>query len=419
MSASAAVVQLHQRDVFERNLTRAVVGGLAAGGVAWLTQRLGLAVPVSFLALVATALACVRGQRVDRWVLVSAAMVAPALPWVFGMTRGWTLALAGAVTGLLMVKARLSEKGPEGAVGSDRPGLINYVLTGLATAGLTVAGTEVASILASRLQDAATPLLLRYVSSGAIVALFAGLGSLLAHVALSGDPVEARGEEVLQQASGTFRELTERGLSLYRQCGQSLAALPHDPAREELARTVQRLTKASFELAGEWSGVEATLQDNAELELSKEIAALTASAAQARDQVARRQLEMAAQSLQEELARLGEVKLKRERVLAKYRSQLALLERARVALIGMRGTHATVRAAELSAVSRKLSALATAQADEAALGHAVATGVELGHLERQEAQNSAAEALAPSSPAPVSEAPSATPAPAASKEQSH
>ena len=74
---------------------------------------------------------------------------------------------------------------------------------------------------------------------------------------------------------------------------------------------------------------------------------------------------------------LGELKLKRERVLARLKSQVALLERARVALIGLRSTHATVRAAELSAVSRKLNALALSQAEEAKAGHEVATSVEL------------------------------------------
>lgn len=79
------------------------------------------------------------------------------------------------------------------------------------------------------------------------------------------------------------------------------------------------------------------------------------------------------------------MKLKRERVLAKLKSQVALLERARVALIGMRSSHATVRAAEMSAVARKLNALATAQADEAKLAHAVATNAEIAAIETHKA----------------------------------
>src|SRR5262249_622735 len=78
--------------------------------------------------------------------------------------------------------------------------------------------------------------------------------------------------------------------------------------------------------------------------------------------------------------RLDEVSQKRERILAKLKSQVALLERARVALIGMRSGHTQIRAAEMSALSRKFNALASAQGDEARLAHEIATGVELsGH----------------------------------------
>jgi hypothetical protein len=72
-----------------------------------------------------------------------------------------------------------------------------------------------------------------------------------------------------------------------------------------------------------------------------------------------------------------------------------LLERARVALIGMRSTHATVRAAEMAAVSRKLNALAMAQGDEAKLGHEVATAAELTTLETQRADEAAAKKMEP------------------------
>ena len=101
------------------------------------------------------------------------------------------------------------------------------------------------------------------------------------------------------------------------------------------------------------------------------------------------------------------MRLKRERVLARLKSQVALLERARVALIGMRSTHATVRAAEMAAVSRKLNALAISQHDEAKLGHEVATSAELTSLEQQaddETINTAAamDPIAPiSAPGPV------------------
>ena len=268
-------------------------------------------------------------------------------------------------------------------MGADRPGPLHYAGAALATGGLAVAGTAVARILSARLHGVSAPALLNLAASGMVIALFAGIGSLASHVALKSDPVEARCEELLPMLSGEFATQISRTLALYRQAGAQLAALPRDAAREELARTLQKLTKDATELAGEWAGVEAQVHENAHADLQKEIDELHKSAKAARDAVARQQLEGAAVSLQEELGRLGELRLKRERVLARLKSQAALLERARVALIGMRSTHATVRAAEMAAVARKLNALALSQGDEAKLAHEVATSAELGILEAQ------------------------------------
>ncbi len=377
MSNATATIALQHREIFERNVSRALVFGAGAGVLGFISSRLHLGVPLAWLALTACALACVRGDRVDRLLLSGLSFILPALPWLFGLSSVWTLGLAGAATGVLMVKARLAERGEEGSVGSSRPGAAHFVAGALVTGGLAVAGSQVAKILFARLAQLATPELLAFAASGVVVALFASLGSLASHVALQADPVEAKVEALLPSLSGEFEALLLRALNVYRQAGVQLAALPRDAAREELARTLSRLTSDAAGLAGEWAGVEAQLQSQAGESLKKEIEELEASAAAARDEVAKQQLSQAAQSLGEELERLDELKLKRERVLARLKSQVALLERARVALIGLRSTHATVRAAELSAVSRKLNALATTQADEAKVGHEVATAVEL------------------------------------------
>lgn len=400
--SNSAVIQLQQREVFERNVTRAVAAGAAAGALAFLGQRLQFQVPLSFLALAGTSLACVRGDRVDRLLLTILSIFMPALPWLFGFSATWTVALAGAAVGAIMVKARMAERGDEGSVGTARPGPLHYAAAALATAGLAVAGTEVASILSARLRDVSAPSLLTLAGAGMVIALFAGIGSLASHLALKSDPVEARCEELLPTLSGEFAIQISRALSLYRQAGAQLAALPRDVAREELARTLQKLTNDATQLAGEWAGVEAQVHENAHSDLQKEIDELNKSAKSARDSVARQQLEAAAASLHEELGRLGDLRLKRERVLARLKSQSALLERARVALIGMRSTHATVRAAEMSAVARKLNALALSQADEAKLAHEVATSSELGALETQAAD---AASVIPQPVSPVSGSP--------------
>ncbi len=385
MTESAAVLQLHHRDAFERNVTRALAAGAGAGAVAYFTHRVGADVPLSYLAIAATSLACVRGDRTDRLLLGALSVLLPAAPWGFGLPHAWTLATSAAFAGALMVKARLAEKGEEGSVGAGRPGLFNFGVAALACAGLAVAGFQVANILAVRLSDISTPPLVASAVSGVVLALFVAIGSVAGHLALRPDPVEARCEELIPTLAGELQSLATKALGLYRQCGRSLSALPREPAREELARTLAQLTRSAVELASEWTGVEAQLEEDTQTGLAQQVAELTESAAQAKDAIARRQLELAAASLGEELERLEELKLRRERVVAKLKAQVALLERARVALIGMRSGHVQVKAAELSALARKVSALSTAQGDEAKLADAVATGAELAQQEAQAA----------------------------------
>src|SRR5690606_17146458 len=98
-----------------------------------------------------------------------------------------------------------------------------------------------------------------------------------------------------------FHTLAERALTVYRQCGQSLAQLPREPAREELARTLAKMTRDAVELASEWAGVEMQLEERAQTELQAEREELLRSAKASTDAVARRQLESAAASLAEEI----------------------------------------------------------------------------------------------------------------------
>src|SRR5689334_9589784 len=124
-NSSSAVLQMHQREDFERNVMRGLAAGAGAGLLAYLTKGLAakLGVPLdgvhllSFLAISGTALAAVRGDKMDRLMLGALSLALPAAPWLFGFSQSWTVALSGAAAGALMVKARQCEKGEEGSVG--------------------------------------------------------------------------------------------------------------------------------------------------------------------------------------------------------------------------------------------------------------------------------------------------------------
>lgn len=374
---STAVLQLHHRDSFERNVTRALLAGAAAGVTHLVATRLGLPAPFSWMAIAATALAAVRGDRTDRILLIASALIATGAPWLFGLSPGWTIALSAMGAGVVMVRAHLCERGEEGQLASTRPGTLNYLLGGALTAALALVAIEVTRVLGDRLFELDTPAVLAAAALGAVMALFVAIGSLPAHLALRPDPVESRCEELIEQLDGDFRTLATRALTLYRQCGEAMAKLPRNREREELARTLSQMTRGAVELASDWSGVEQELEERTHRELTDEIAELDDGAQKAQDEVARRQLRLAAESLREELERVQELKLRRERILAKLKAEVALLERARVSLIGIRSGQTQLRAAELSAMARKFTALSRLQSEEAKLADQVALGAEL------------------------------------------
>ncbi len=398
MASSTATLQLHHRETFERNVTRSLIAGGVAGAVHFLSAQaanlaasvLGTAptqlfpapdllqfLPLSYATIAGVAVATARGDKLDRLMLVALGVVLPAVPWLFGVSAAWTVGLAAAAAGALMVRSHLSDRGEEGNVGGGRPGILNYLLGAGLTGGLAVAGVQVARALSFRMEDFSTPPLIAAVLAGVVLALFVGLGSIAAHVALSADPVEARCEEVIPQLSGELKSLASRALTLYQQCGKSLAALPREPAREEMARTLGLMTREAVDLAAEWSGLETQLQSGAVQDLSAQQAELESSIQTARDPVARQQLQLAASAIREEMQHLDELSLQRERVVAKLKAEVALLERARVALIGMRSGQMQLKAAELSALARKFNSLSSLQVAEARLAGAVATSAEL------------------------------------------
>ncbi|RYZ39660.1 MAG: hypothetical protein EOO71_19250 [Myxococcaceae bacterium] len=377
---NAAVLQFHHREAFEHTVTRALAAGAGAGLVQWVTLRLGMPMPYTWLVPAAVVLACAKGDRWDRGLLSGLGLLLVGLPYGLGLSPGWTVAMSGAAAGALLVRSRLNELGEEGQVAEARPTLVHYALGSVLGAGLTVAGGVVAKIIAVRLASVATPTLLSALMVGGILGLFVGLGAIAAHLGLTADPVEARAEELLPQLSGDFHTLSERALSLYRQCGQSLAKLPREPAREELARTLARITRGAVELASEWAGVEAQLEERATAELQAERDSLEKSARASTDPVARRQLEVAAASLAEEVERLGDMRQRRERIIARLRAEVALLERARVALLSLRSGQAQLKAAELASLARRFRALSTAQGEEGQAMDAVAAQVTLAQV---------------------------------------
>jgi peptidoglycan hydrolase CwlO-like protein len=92
-------------------------------------------------------------------------------------------------------------------------------------------------------------------------------------------------------------------------------------------------------------------------DVDQQVKDLKARAAATGDSVARRQLELAASSLGEELNHLETLGRRKERLLAQLHAQVALLERARVSLVGAQGGELGDKGAQAAQLARRLAAL--------------------------------------------------------------
>jgi hypothetical protein len=401
MATPSSWISFQQQSLFETRVIRAVLGGTAAGIVHLVLAALGTVIPLPFPFVpfpapqLGTPLpffaAVLGGAALASWpgkgkaLLMGALGIVGAifLPEVLGVHPTWQLALAAAGIGALFLHAHTRLR--DTAWSSQRPD--SWARRGLAAAalsGLTVAGARVGLLLAVAAERAAAPALLVAALGGGVLGLFVGLATGVAHLSPPRDPVEAELEAALPKLHGELAEAAARALERYRQCASVLAALPGEPAREQLAETLVHTTRDVARLAEEWAGLEALLAEVKTEALDEQIQGLRARAATSTDLLARRQLEAAATALEESRARTTLLSDQRERIHAKLHAGVALLECARLALLGTRGGETQLKAAQLTALSERLKSLVAAQGEDARWVDALATGAELAATESRQ-----------------------------------
>jgi hypothetical protein len=240
--------------------------------------------------------------------------------------------------------------------GSDRFGKPSEAAAGAVAAGALVPlGMYVQQVLEARFFP--TGGLLGALVGFTTVALFWAVGTLASHVTLHIDPVESRGGVLEDTLTGEARELVVRTLSLYRQCRAVALKMAPGAGRNELIEVLRKLAREAFNLAESHAGLEAQLQSVAQSNVDTQIKDLRTRAAATEDPVARRHLELAASSLGEELNRLDTLSRKRERLLASLHAQVALMERARVSLVGAAGSEAGAKSAQAAHLAKRLASL--------------------------------------------------------------
>ncbi len=343
----ALSVQLLHREEFESRPLRALGGAACMGILGAVAQRLHFPLEAGYFAVVAAALVGAKVAPRHAMGLRLALVTLPAVPFFFDTPEPLPQSLAGAIAAALV--AWLGS-------GRDEPGRPLSVAASAAAAGVLVPlSLHVQQVLEARLLGSRglLPVLVGFL----VVALFWSIGTLPAHMAMELDAVEARGRRLADSLKGEARELAARALGLYRQCKDVVLRMPASAGRLELLGVVEGMAADSFSLAEAHAGLEAQLGSVVANDVDAQVRELRARAAATQDSVARRQLELAASSLGEELNHLDALSRRRERLLAQLHAQVALLERARVSFIGVKGSELGAKGAQAAQLARRLKSL--------------------------------------------------------------
>jgi hypothetical protein len=339
-------LQLLHREDFEGRTLRALAGGGAVGVLAALAQRFGVDVDPGF-AVAAAALAGARPMLGYSAALRLALAILPALPYFFDGVYPVPQAFSGAIAAALV--AWVGQDGERVGKGSE------IAAGALAAGALVPLGMYVQQVMDARFFPQGG--LLSALVGFSAVALFWSVGTLASHVTLHVDPVESRGGTLESTLTGEAKDLVGRTLTLYRQCHGVALKMAAGPGRHELVEVLRKMAREAFNLAESHAGLVAQLQSVAQGDVDAQVKDLRARAAAAEDAVARRQLELAASSLGEELNRLDTLSRKRERLLAQLHAQVALLERARVSLVGAAGSEASAKGAQAAQLAKRLASM--------------------------------------------------------------
>ncbi|QSQ11776.1 hypothetical protein [Myxococcus landrumensis] len=348
-------MQFLHREEFESRTVRALGGGACMGIFAALALRLWepfqhvvhLSLEPGYFAVVAAALAAAKPTKGYALGLRAALTVLPVFPFFFAAPTPLPQSVAGCIAAALV--AWLGH-GREGA------GSSTSVAASAAAAGvLTPVGLYVQQVMDANFLGGTG--LLSLVLGYACVALFWSIGTLPSHLVLHTDAVEARGNALKGALKGEAQELTVRAVGLYQHCKTAVLRMPPSPGRQELLDVLEKMASESFSLAEAHAALTAQLDSVVAHDVDAQVKELRARAAAIQDSVARRQLELAASSLGEELNHLDALSRKRERLLAQLHAQVALLERARVSFIGAQGHELGAKGEQAAQLARKLKGL--------------------------------------------------------------
>ncbi len=329
---------------FRRTVLHLAAAGALAGPVLGLLhpgilgQALGLTVAFAAGALLGfpALLLVPAGVALVAW---AAASLSPDLghwPLVVGVI----FAVPGAVAGALARPPSL----PAG--GLPRPWVA--VIAGAAT----VAGGLTAAALARPLAPLLPPLL-RHGATGALVGLYAGLGTLAAYVGPAAPPSLRRLRRLRRHLGAEdLKDLVGRAAGLHAATLEALGAGPgfEGPLRADLDQVAARIG----ELACRCDAVDRDLGAEVAGRLEAELGALSRLADESHDAAEKSRYALAVRTLAAQADQVRRLRLGRARAVAALHAQVALLERTQLSLVALKAADSGPLTDELTGLSTLL-----------------------------------------------------------------
>ncbi|MDF1565380.1 MAG: hypothetical protein P1V51_20245 [Deltaproteobacteria bacterium] len=333
---------------FHRTVSRSVAAGAVAGGVSALVGA--IAGPISLFAPVAIGVAI--AATVDAWwpILIAAA-AGGGLAGIAATSLGTAPSTFAALcVGLGLGALAGRKKIPRGPA---KAWLLSALGCGLTTA---LGAFTITRLMAHGFFESVLPTPLALVGYGAAMGLFTLLGTAAAHLTTARDPVERAFAKARPQLQGELLQLAERSVTTYQSCRDALRA--RGAQKSQVVRLESQLAgmaTRSIELAVQVSDVDGALGGRSDLDLADELERLAGKAESTTDEVARRQYLLARRNLEAQADQLHRIRTGRDRVVASLHGQVALLERTRVSLVGLRSSDSSRLATELGTLSEVLA----------------------------------------------------------------
>lgn len=338
---TAPMISLRDLPRFNRTWPRAAAAGAGAGLLlATLPPPAGaLAFAIPFAAVVSS----FRSFNAATLVLVSIGAALSIFATVLAIGSGsWLFCGASVAIGILLCARGRAEDTDRpsfwayAATASSGAALLQLVMTTIGDAAALSFARHTFAVAIGRASFLGPPAgandILQTAVGGAVLALCGAIATLPAHLGRERSALERGRTALMAQMKGQFLALAFETRKLFDCCLDAVNGLERLDGKGALIQTLERIALDNLTVCAHWSQLDERLSEVSRAELAARCSTLEQAAAAASDPIVQRQLAAQLQLCREQTEQLTSFATRRDRAVERIRSQLALLERARLSL---------------------------------------------------------------------------------------